>query len=1414
MGAVESPLWTESGSSQFPWEREALEYVRNGLPNHEPFRAWSNVEFIADDGSVNEVDLLIVVPHGFFLVEIKSFPDGVLSGDTQLWKWRKPDGTIRNYDHPLIVTDRKAKRLKSLLARQRAISGGRLPFVDALVFLSGHDLAVRLDGPAKARVVGRAGSNGLLDILEVLKAPSTASLRGTPINRPVSKSIAEAFTQAGIRAKSGHKRLGDWTLGDLLDEGAGWQDFVASRTSPKIERRVRIYLAGRASTKEDEAQLKATAQHEFRLLERLKHPNISQVLDLQQHEHGPALLLDRNPEEERLDLWAEHGLANLDLFDRLALIRQIGEGLQYAHEQGTAHRTLTPRHILVRPTANKTTNKPNTGTKKQPLPQLVIGHWNLGSAEASTRMTTHMANKSPENFSIGIEMAERLAEQDRVYLAPEILVAEHVNPVSADVFSLGAIAALILSGKAPAADVEAREAIFVQHQGFSITDGLSEWLQAAINSATDPTPASRVSSVSEFLGLLDQAIDEETRPAQTDVDPLDAAPGDLLEGGWQLVRRLGSGATAVAVLCQRGPVFEVFKVARSEEHASRLQDEAEVLERLNGLVPKLPGIIEYRGIDRVSGHTTLHLAPAGELKRPEEMTLGSRLRSSGRLGLDTLARWGDDLLEALSGLERAGVAHRDIKPENLGVNERGKNNALHLVLFDFSLAKTSATDITAGTPGYLDPFLSERNPKRWDTSADRYSAAVTLYEMATGARPLWGDGSADPKHLSDTTPTINPGSFDPSVADGLVAFFTKSLNRSPEVRFGTSDEMRVAWLSAVSGIVEPTNHPLPTNGWQETLPVQQLGLSPAAINELEKIGAHTAKELANLTSPQVGRDRTVTQKVKQEILVAAASQRRLRDAANANAEDESVTVGRSIDTLFKKLLPSETGPLRDQRGPLARLLGIDMPVADANGHARRNAWFGSSDFARVGLPYTDDVRWHLDEARSRWSKQLQMKPLREDLISIIQRNEGVCSGDELARGLLAKRGTTTNGEERMIRARALARAALETIQPSDRLSWRRLPNNGGVIVVHDPVESLSDHSTVLEDYAASLGKCADKLAEQQPLASPQRVIAELRAIPRPDGMDELSDARLLRLAADASKSAALSSRGELYPKKMDAQSALNLARGALLVPGALSEEQIRDRVRARFPDSAALPEFSELLPLLRDSLGLEYDPSKSSFRVGGFQSSSLTSTGFSPLSTRFQTRHNSDEATEKLTEIQRKLNRSIKEGGYLLCSVERDGFELAERTLNRLGANQIDLDAELLRHLHHVANEKNVAWDAIIAADAAGPTGPRWGNLQTITNLAIERIENEILTGPAVVVLSRCGLLGHLEQIGLLDRLREATTRSPVPNQTLRTLWVLVPTTDLTAPAAINGRAVPVTPGSTERIALEDAWLQSPLVQH
>jgi hypothetical protein len=56
--------WSAITASQFPWEREALDWLREQLPDAEPWHAWSNFEFIDDEGRVNEVDALVLSPQG------------------------------------------------------------------------------------------------------------------------------------------------------------------------------------------------------------------------------------------------------------------------------------------------------------------------------------------------------------------------------------------------------------------------------------------------------------------------------------------------------------------------------------------------------------------------------------------------------------------------------------------------------------------------------------------------------------------------------------------------------------------------------------------------------------------------------------------------------------------------------------------------------------------------------------------------------------------------------------------------------------------------------------------------------------------------------------------------------------------------------------------------------------------------------------------------------------------------------------------------------------------------------------------------------------------------------------------------------------------------------------------------------
>jgi hypothetical protein len=68
-------------------------FLRDVLQDRDPNFVYSNFEFIADDGSVNEIDALVVTQAGVFLVELKS-RGGIVSGNRHLWDWEKDGHTV------------------------------------------------------------------------------------------------------------------------------------------------------------------------------------------------------------------------------------------------------------------------------------------------------------------------------------------------------------------------------------------------------------------------------------------------------------------------------------------------------------------------------------------------------------------------------------------------------------------------------------------------------------------------------------------------------------------------------------------------------------------------------------------------------------------------------------------------------------------------------------------------------------------------------------------------------------------------------------------------------------------------------------------------------------------------------------------------------------------------------------------------------------------------------------------------------------------------------------------------------------------------------------------------------------------------------------------------------------------------
>lgn len=242
--------WHVIAESNFAWEREALEWLRNHLPDRDPWHVWTKFEFIDDEGKVSEVDALVLSPAGLFLVEIKSRP-GVLTGDVHSWTWTT-DGRSYTYDNPLILANRKAKRLASLLKRQPAIIKAkiRLPFVEPAIFLSSSSLACRLEGPAKSAAFqrGRPGTLNDPGIVGAL-ANGITNRSSTTVDSQQARAIGRGLTEAGIRPSNKHRQVGDYRLGKLLSEGEGFQDWEAQHVSiDTVHRSVRIYTVATASS--------------------------------------------------------------------------------------------------------------------------------------------------------------------------------------------------------------------------------------------------------------------------------------------------------------------------------------------------------------------------------------------------------------------------------------------------------------------------------------------------------------------------------------------------------------------------------------------------------------------------------------------------------------------------------------------------------------------------------------------------------------------------------------------------------------------------------------------------------------------------------------------------------------------------------------------------------------------------------------------------------------------------------------------------------------------------------------------------------------------------------------------------------------------------------------------------------------
>jgi serine/threonine protein kinase len=1407
--ALSERRWKQFAESRYAHERDALHFLRELLPDRDPTFLYSNFEFIADDGSVNEIDALAVTQAGVFLVELKS-RGGIVQGNRHLWEWEK-DGRTITVDSPLTLINSKARKLAGLLGKQRVFRSERPPWIEPLVFLSAPGISVRLPDSERMRICEREPRDkkpGIIPALLQREYFGNESMRGPVIDRSMARRVALALDEAGIRPSPRQRRVGDYVLKELIEENPlfAYQDFQAEHPSTRAVRRVRLYnVAGKDRTALE--AVRRAALQEFRILESLDHPGILRALDFNEHELGPAILFRREPDEVRLDHFLQQRGKNLTLDIRLSLTRQVADAVRYAHGRRVIHRSLSPKSILVvHPESSH--------------PEIRIFNWQVGRV-----LATGSSSGSPASRSSTLHPSQYSDESTLYYLAPESFLDPHGHDPMADVFSLGSIAFHIFSGRPPAASATELNQILTEHKGLPLgatLDGATPLLQEVIREATAPDLLLRTETASDFLARLDAVEEELTRPPQESyADPLDAKPGETIPHGLKVLRRLGGGSGAVALLVQRNEEILVLKYAREPKYNDRITKEFQIASDLrHELIVGVKDSLTFPG-----GNNGFLMEYAGEWDRkkepgedevPRRDTLARELKAIGRLSLEFLGRFGEDLLEVVQYLERKGVAHRDLKPDNIGIKEYGKK--LHLKIFDFSLSGAPLDNVGVGTPPYLEPFLQLRN--RWDTAAERYSAAVILYEMATGTTPRWGDGHSAP-HLIDAEATIDADLFDAPVRQDLHGFFRQCFQRDPKARFDNATDMLVAWHNVFqratatdSRVPDPGILERALNDLRPDTLISQLGLSTRALNTLDRLGVLRAEELAAETPGRFSNLRGVGNKTRREImdltgkLRAKLPQPAIPDRSSIPSKLDTSTGETSrplsVDALTSLLIPVESS----QSGKvghkiLAAFLELDDAVIGAPQYPTQAQIAERDGKSRA---YVGQI---IAKGRDRWRRTVPaLTPIRSELAEFLQAEGGVAQIGELAQYLLTSRGSGASEPLATRRAAAVVRAALEAekISESCRFEERR---HGNVLLVG---RSETPYGEPALDYAEALGKVARTLAESDPLPSPSRVLDALRAVPA--AVPALRDDRLVRLAA-ASAQVAVSPRLEVYPKNLDALRALKLAQSAIAgVIRSIKTDELRRLVHDRYPEAQPLPDRPDLDRLLSQAgLELTWDATNSEYLapqapvLASSTSIHRFETVVSPMPTAYVARVELPQDMEQAIEFERRLRAAYRSPSYLVLATgpKLKYLEMARQNIeNHFPMATFHCEQEFLVALQEEAELKRIQWDVVLRADASKPENGAtpnrdWDNLRKLAGSAARRVAEKMRSRTQDMLLIYPGLLGRYGQLSILDDLADSLGN--------HSLWLLAGSGHQKASPMIDGEAIPARPTQWAWIPLK--WLDN-----
>ncbi len=304
-----------------------------------------------------------------------------------------------------------------------------------------------------------------------------------------------------------------------------------------------------------------------------------------------------------------------------------------------------------------------------------------------------------------------------------------------------------------------------------------------------PPPAAGAAGGTLIISEADLTAAQKQAEAAARLDIQTLKPGDIIEGRYKYIDRIGRGAFGTVLLMEDTVVDErlILKflnpnVSTDEEVMKRFVHELRYSRK-----------ITHKNVIRIYDFLYIQGNYAISMEYFPSHTLGSEIVNEKPMELKRALSFGCDIANGMTVAHQLGIVHRDLKPANVLINQEGL-----LKIVDFGVAaaqregdtQLTKTGYVIGSPKYMAP--EQILGKKVDERADIYAVGVILYEMLTGVPPYSRGDHMSVMYQHVQGKARVPQEVNPALPPGMSDTIMKAMAVDKGKRFQTMDELRGA----------------------------------------------------------------------------------------------------------------------------------------------------------------------------------------------------------------------------------------------------------------------------------------------------------------------------------------------------------------------------------------------------------------------------------------------------------------------------------------------------------------------------------------------------------------------------------------------------------------------------------------------